>query len=108
MAVYSHYVAAGDSNIDRMNLTARHKLGCLNSLADRLHSLLNIDHNPLAHTGGFTGSDAHHIHKARFGKFAHNGANLGCTDVQAHNELGFIHYLLSPVTPAYVCECKLP
>ena len=94
VAVDAHNMAASNANIHRMYLAASHELRVFHSLADGLDSLLNIDHHPLAQTSGNTGSDAHHIYKTRLRQFTHHSADLCGADVEANDELGFIHAIL--------------
>ena len=71
--------------------------GSLNGRTDGAHRLLNVDHYPLAHARADGSTDAHDLHNAGFGQFAHHSANFRRADVEAYNELGLVH--TSPLHP---------
>ena len=97
VAVDAVDMAAGNAHVDGVNLAAGHEFGSLNGRTDGTHRLLNVDHYPLAHARADGSTDAHDLHNAGFGQFAHHSANFCRANVEAYNELGLVH--TSPLHP---------
>ena len=74
--IHTADVAAGNSGIHRMNLTAGHEFSLFNRALNRLNRRLNVDYSAFLETTGFMASYSDNIQTAIGIDIAHNRHHL--------------------------------
>lgn len=85
-------VAAGDADVDRVDLDARHRLGLLDGSLDRLDGRLDVHDDALLQALRRDGTDTDDVDPL-VGLFGDDGTHLRRTQIQSRNDLALGHSL---------------
>src|SRR3990167_1262903 len=85
VAVQAANVAAGDADINRVDLAAGHEFCFLDRALDGLHGGFDVHHNALLEAAGRTGAEADNFDSAIAFELADDRDDLGGADVEAND-----------------------
>ena len=75
-------MAAGNADVDRIDLHARHQFRFLDGFFDRFHGAVDVHHHALFQAVRGADADADDVDLSVFLHLAYDGADLGCSQVQ--------------------------
>src|SRR5207244_9413809 len=87
LGVQSLDMAAGDADVDRVDLRPRFHLGLVHGPSDRLDGALDVDHHALAESPRRARPDSDDMRLPVVAGFRHNHPRLGGANVQAHDDV---------------------
>src|SRR6185312_14326659 len=94
-AVEPFDVRTGQGEMHQVDLDARHQLGFLDRLLDRIHRRLEIDHDTTLDPARLRDADADHVEAAVLQAFADDADDRRRADVEPHYVLLFPSHLNS-------------